>query len=123
MLVAGFLSVVLYRRRTLMVRITAGLGARLGTLCGLLASGIFVASVAVAVAVFHQGDRIQQGVLEAVQKSADLTSTPPPPELVEFLKTPSGLMFVVLMWVLVTLALAAAGGALGAALLGRKNHL
>ncbi len=121
MVVAGFLSVVFYRRRTIAHRFTVAVGARLGALCGLLASGALALGVAVAAAVFHQGERMRTGVLEMMQQSMARMSSPPPPEAIELFKSPAGMALLGLIFVVATLGFATVGGVLGAALLGRKD--
>jgi len=121
MMVAGFLSVVFYRRRTALTRFTAGLGARLGALCGLLASGGLALSVAVAATVFHQGERMRDGVLNLMQQSMARISSPPPPEVMAMFKTPLGVALLGVALITVTVAFSVLGGLLGAVLLGRRD--
>jgi MFS family permease len=121
MLVAGFLSVLFYRRRTSAHRFPVRVGARLGVLCGILASGALALTAAVAVTVFHQAERLRAGVLDLMQQSIARMSSPPPPEVIEFFKTPMGFVLIGLVFVVATLAFAALGGILGAAVLGRKE--
>ena len=121
MFAAGFLSVVFYRRRAIGPRFTAGLGARLGALCGLLASGGLALSVAVAATVFHQGERMRDGVLNLMQQSWARMASPPPPEVMEMFKTPLGIVLLGIFFVMATIGFSVLGGLLGAAVLGRRN--
>lgn len=121
MMVAGFLSVVFYRRRTALTRFTAGLGARLGALCGLMASGGLALSVAVAATVFHQGERMQEGVLNLMQQSMPHMLGPPPPQVMAMFKTPLGVALFGVGLITMTVAFSVLGGLLGAAVLGRRN--
>lgn len=121
MMVAGFLAVLFYRRRLSARGVTVGLGARLGALCGLLASGALALGVAVAATVFHQGERMHKGVLKIMEQSWARMSTPPPPEVIEMFKAPGGIVLLALIFLFATLLFATVGGMLGAALLGRKD--
>jgi hypothetical protein len=121
MIVAGFLSVLFYRRRSTTRRFTVGVGARLGVLCGLLASGALAVGVAVAATVFHQGDRMRQGVLDLMDQSFSRMSSPPPPEVAALFKTPAGIALLGVIFVVATLAFSTLGGVLGAAVLSRKD--
>ena len=121
MIVAGFLSVLFYRRRTALPRFTVGLGARLGALCGLLASGALALGVAVAATVFHQGQRMRDGVLDVMQQSMARMASPPPPEVMELFKTPVGIFLLGVFFVLATVAFSVLGGLLGAAVLRKRD--
>jgi hypothetical protein len=121
MMVAGFLAVLFYRRRLTPRGITVGLGARLGALCGLLASGALAVGIAIAATIFHQGERMHKGVLDLMQQSMARMSTQPPPEVVEMFKTPAGIVLLAFVFLFATLLFATVGGMLGAALLGRKD--
>lgn len=121
MIVAGFLSVLFYRRRTSAHHFPVRVGARLGVLCGILASGALALSAAIAATVFHQAERMRTGVLDLMEQSMARMSSPPPPEVIEFFKSPMGLVMIGLIFVAATLGFAALGGILGAAVLGRKE--
>ncbi len=121
MMVAGFLSVLFYRRRLTPRGVSIGLGARLGALCGVLASGALALGIAVAATVFHQGERMHKGVLDLMQQSFARLSTPPPPEVVEMFKAPAGIVLLAFVFLFATLLFSTLGGMLGAALLGRKD--
>jgi hypothetical protein len=121
MIVAGFLSVLFYRRRTALPRFTVLLGARLGALCGLLASGALALGAAVAATVFHQGQRMRDGVLDVMQQSMARMASPPPPEVMELFKTPVGIFLLGVFFVLATVAFSVLGGLLGAAVLRKRD--
>lgn len=121
MMVAGFLAVLFYRRRLKLRSVTIGLGAKLGALCGILASGVLALGIAVAAIVFHQGERMHKGVLDLMQQSFARLSTPPPPEVVEMFKGPAGIVLLVFVFLFATLLFSTLGGMIGAALLGRKD--
>lgn len=120
MMAAGFLAVFFYRRLAPR-RFTVALGARLGALCGLLASGALVLGVAAAATIFHQGARMQKGLLDILQQSWARMSISPPQEAVEMFKTPAGMVLFAFIFLLLTMLFSTLGGMLGAALLGRKD--
>lgn len=118
-LVAGFVSVLLYRRRTRGGLLFARAGARLGALSGLLGFTIF-ALVTVPTGLFRTM------MLEAVRKVTSQRSDPQLQALTErwqeMLKTPEGLL-AFLLGLLAFLVLASAvGGALGSAFLSRGGR-
>jgi hypothetical protein len=127
MLAAGALSVVLYRRRNPAANLTAGMGARLGAVSGVLGFGIFAILTSVEVVVFRSGGQLRAALLEAVQQSAARSSDPQAQQLLEYLKTPQGLALVMVLGLIVMFAafllFSSLGGALGAALLRRKERL
>ena len=127
MLAAGALSVVLYRRRNPVANLTAGMGARLGAVSGVLGFGIFAILTSVEVVVFRSGGQLRAALLEAVQQSAARSSDPQAQQLLEYLKTPQGLALVMVLGLIVMFAafllFSSLGGALGAALLRRKERL
>jgi len=121
MMIAGFLAVLFYRRRLVATGVSVGVGARLGVLCGLLASGALAVSIAIAATVFHQGARMHQGLIELMKQSMARMGNAPPPEVIELLKTPPGVVMIGIFFVVMTLVFSALGGVLGAALLGKKD--
>ncbi len=120
MMVAGFLAVFFYRRLARR-RLTVALGARLGALCGLLASAALALGIAVAATVFHQGERMHKGLLDILEQSWARMSITPPPEAVEMFKTPAGIVLFAFIFLLLMLLFSTLGGMLGAVLLGRKD--
>lgn len=121
---AGALAVFLYRRRNPGVDLTPGSGARLGMATGALGFGVFTILMALEMLVSGAGSELRTGLLDAIQQSAARSADPQAQQVVEWMKTPSGLIFLLafclaVMFV-VFLAISALGGALGAALLRRK---
>jgi hypothetical protein len=125
---AGFLSVLLYRRRNPAFNPTAGMGAKLGAVSGAVAFAILTVFLAIWAAVFHTGAEIRQTMMEAVEQSAAKSSNPQQAQqALEFLKTPAGFSVMMVLGLIVTLVafliFSAVGGALGALLLRRKDRL
>ena len=125
MLIAGFLCVVLYRRRNPGVDPTPGSGARLGAATGAVGFTFFGLFTAVEVLVFHSGGELHAALLEAVEKSAARTADPQAQQMLDYLRSPSGLALVMVMGLAVMLVMflvfSSLGGALGAYLLRHKQ--
>ena len=125
MLAVGALSVLLYRRRNPAANLTPGMGARLGAVSGALGFGIFAILTSVEMLAFRSGGQLRAALLEAVQQSAARSSDPQAQQLLEYLKTPQGLALVMVLGLIVMfvafLVFSSLGGALGAALLRRKD--
>jgi hypothetical protein len=125
MLAAGALSVVFYYRRNPGTNLSAGAGARLGALSGALGFGILTIVFAFGTAVLHSGGELRQKMLDAIQQAASRSSDPQAAQAVEFLKTPQGLVLAMILGLILTFVafvlFSGLGGAIGAALLRRKN--
>jgi len=127
MIFGGVLSVVLYRRRAPFAFLTTGVGARLGALSGALGFGIFAIFTSIEVVVFHSGGELRAALLDAVQQSASRSPDPQAQQMLEYLKTPAGLVLVMglglVVMFFVFLIFSSVGGALGAAWLNRKDRV
>ena len=126
MLAAGFLSVVLYRRRCPAVRLTPGLGARLGALTGAL--GFVALAVMLALwTAFRSSKAIHDTLLSYIQLYGARSADPHLPEVLELFNTPGGFIFIMILILIITLAafviFSTLGGALGAYMLHRKDRL
>jgi hypothetical protein len=125
-LAAGFLAVAFYRRRNPEVAINTGAGARLGALCGLLCFGMTSVFEALAVATLNKGDEIRRTMLDAIQQTAARYPDPQFQPGLDFMRSPGGLVFMMVFALifgfLVFLLLGTAGGALGGVMLGRRNR-
>ena len=125
MLAAGFLSVVLYRRRCPAAHVTAGMGARLGALTGALG----FAGVAVSLALwttFRSGKEIHDAFLNYLQQNAGSNSDPRLQQVLELFNTPEGFTFIMIFSLIMTLfaftIFSSLGGAIAAFLLHRKDR-
>jgi len=126
MLAAGFLCVVLYRRRCPLAHVTAGMGARLGALTGAL--GFAVVGVTLALwTVFRSGKDIHDAFVTYIQQSAGQSGDPRFQQVIDLLNTPDGFTLIMIFTLLMTLVAFAIfgsiGGAIGAFLLHRKERL
>lgn len=127
MIAAGVLCVLFYRRRNPISNLTPGMGARLGLVSGTLGFGIFAIFSAVGTLVFHTGGQLRAAMLEAIAQSAARSSDPQAQQIIEYLKTPPGLALMMglsLGVVLVAfLILSSLGGAIGAAMMRRRDRM
>jgi ABC-type transport system involved in cytochrome bd biosynthesis fused ATPase/permease subunit len=128
MLIGGSLSVVFYRRRVPAARVTPGMGARLGMVTGVLGSGLLAIVLAIRTLLFHGWDRVREDLIAGVEQAAARNPDPQTHQVVEFLKSPQGVVLLLSMALITTLVafviFSGLGGALGAALLRRrKEHL
>jgi hypothetical protein len=123
---AGFLSVVLYRRRCPTTQLTVGMGARLGALAGGLGFGAVAAIIALWTA-FRSAKEIHDTVLSLLQQYAATNADPRTQQILELLKTPDGFTFFMIFTLIVTLMgfliFSTAGGVIGAFLPRRKLRL
>jgi hypothetical protein len=122
-LLGGATAVVLYERRSMGARLTAGMGARIGAASGGFGF-LFLAITLVATSVYR-ADELRK-LLE--EKIGDLTARGYNPQqakaALELLKTPGGLTFFVIFSLMVLASIfvvaSAVGGALTARLLNRR---
>lgn len=125
MISAGFLAVVFYRQRRPGTMIKAATGARMGALSGLLWFAMLSMLGALVVIFLHKGPELRNGIMTTFQEAASQTADPNTLALLERAKTPDGFEALVLaslvLAFLAAIALGALGGALGAAILGRRD--
>jgi hypothetical protein len=122
----GFLAVVFYRqrRREVMLKATAGVG--LGALGGLLWFAMSSVLEALIVIFLHKGPELRNELMVRIQQAASQTSDPQVLAVFERLKTEGGLEVLMLTGLffafLAAIVLGGLGGALGVALLGRRDR-
>jgi hypothetical protein len=126
MLAAGFLSVVLYRRRCPAALLTVGVGVRLGGLTGVLGFGAVTAIFALWTA-FRSGKELHDALLNYIQQYAAHSSDPHMQQVLELFNTPEGFTFIIILSLIMTLVafliFSSLGGAIAAFLLHRKEKL
>src|SRR6201999_4567658 len=83
MLAAGSLTVVFYRRKRPFLRLTTGLGARLGALAGVVGFAIALVALAVGILGFHEGPRLHEEVLKALQEYVARHPAPQSDQVIE----------------------------------------
>lgn len=124
---AGFLCVLLYRRRSRAGRVSPGLGAKLGALTGALGFGLLAATLGLSAAL-GLTQQIRDTFLKQLQSyGSEHSSDPHVAQLIELSKTQDG--FTILICVLLVMTLVAflifsgMGGVIGALLLRRKDRM
>jgi hypothetical protein len=124
MFAAGFLTVVLYRRRCPVTHLTAGMGARLGAFTGGLGFAALATILALWTAV-RSGKEIHDAFLNYLQQNPAYASDPRMQQVIDLFNTPGGFTFIMVLTLLMTLIafliFSSLGGAIGAFLLHRKE--
>ncbi|MGA8621653.1 MAG: hypothetical protein WB660_24415 [Candidatus Sulfotelmatobacter sp.] len=124
---AGLLAVTLSRRRGPGTLIRPATGARLGALSGLLLFGLSIFFETLAVAVLHKGAELRSEIMEKIQQAAAHYPGPEVQPFLEFAKSPGGFAFMVvgslIFGLAAFIALGSLGGALGAALVRRRDRM
>ena len=122
---AGFLAVAFYRRNIPGMAISSGAGARLGVLCGFLCSVVTATLGALRVAMLHEGDEIRKFLLDTIQQAAVRFPDPQHQADMQLLRTPAGLVAMMISLLIagfvIFLICGTLGGVLGAAILGRRD--
>jgi hypothetical protein len=125
MISVGFLAVVFYRQRELGSPMGAGVGARLGALGGLLWFCLTGVLQGTLVAFSGKGSEVRAEMLKKIEQAAAGTTDPQARALMDYFKTPAGLMvlivFAIIFALVSALMLGALGGVLGGSLFGRRN--
>ena len=126
MLSVGFLAVVFYRQRRPEIRIKARTGAALGALGGLLWFAMSSIMEVLIVIFLHKGPELRTALVARIQEAASQTTDPQVLAMFERFKTPGGLEFLMLTALILaffaSLVLGGLGGALGSAILGRRDR-
>jgi hypothetical protein len=123
---AGFLAVALYRRGHPEIAVHARTGARLGAICGFFCSGMTAILAAFRVAILHEGGKIRAVLVDAIQQQSGRYSDPEFQASLDFFRSPTGLVtmlvffFIVVLILLILLGML--GGALGGVGLGRRDR-
>jgi hypothetical protein len=122
---AGFLSVLFYRRRTWGLELSPSGGLRLGLLTGMLGFAMFVILAALDTVVSHAGNEIRQTMIDAVHRQQARTPDPQARQFLDYFLTPNGLVVMTIACLIVLcigfVLLAGLGGAFSASLLRRKG--
>ncbi len=122
----GFLAVVFYRHSRREIAVKASAGAGLGALGGLLWFAMSSILEALMVIVLHKGPELRNELIGKIQQAASQTSDPQALAVFERLKSPGGLEFLMLAGLvlafLAAIVLGGLGGALGSAILGRRDR-
>jgi hypothetical protein len=123
---AGFFTVAFYRRNSPGIIVRSGAGARLGALCGLFSSAMTAVLGALRLVVLHEGEEIRKFLLDMIQQTAARYPDPQHQADLELLRSPTGLVvlmiFILVAALVMFLILGALGGALGGAILSRRDR-
>jgi hypothetical protein len=126
MISVGFLAVVFYRQGRHGIALKAASGARLGALAGLLWFAMCSIFETLIVLFMHKGPELRAALITKIQEAAAQTSDPQVLTVFDRFKTPGGLELLMVMGLifafLASIVLGALGGALGAAILGRRDR-
>jgi hypothetical protein len=121
----GFLAVIFYRQRRPGIVTKAATGAGIGALAGLLWFAMSSILEALIVIFLHKGPELRSALLEKLQQLSSQTNDPQVLAMFERFKTPGGLEFLMLTSLvfafLAAIVLGGLGGALGGAILGRRD--
>lgn len=125
MLAAGFLAVVFYRQRRPGYPLRVAESAKLGALAGLLSSGIISLFIALAATVPEGRTTMRDQLIQGARKMAPwLPADSNVQAFIDQLKTPHGFVVVVIQGIIglcvVSIILAALGGAIGGAVVRRR---
>jgi len=124
-LAAGFLAIAFYRYRNPGVVIRAGLGARLGAATGLICFLLSGIRIGIAAFVGDVRAKFRAQMIEAIQKAASHSNDPQVQAMMESLKTPEGvavmMIFALVVMFLLFILMGSVGGALGGAILSRRD--
>jgi hypothetical protein len=122
---AGFLAVAFYRRRSPGAIVGAAAGARLGALCGFLCSIMTAALWALRIALLHEGDQLHKFLLDMIQQTALRFPDAQHQADLQLLRSPTGLVLMVICMLIagfvVFLVSGTLGGALSATFFGRRE--
>ena len=121
---AGALAVVFYARRKTIVNLTAGLGARIGAVTGLLGFGIFALLMSLELLATRGTGKLRQMLQQVMQQAVASNPDPNAQQVIQNLMTPQGIAllvtFVMVLFFACFLAFGALGGVFGASLLRKR---
>ena len=124
---AGFLSVVFYRYGQQNLAVRLAVAVRVGAFGGLLNAGLMVLVTALMATVPDVRSEMREKLVEMAQKAVAANSANPVAEwMLRELKTPDGLVLVVIVscaaGLVMSLLLGGAGGAIAGAIFKRRNR-
>ena len=126
MLSVGFLAVVFYRQLSPGILVKPTVGAGLGALGGVLWFAMSSVFEALIVIFLHKGPELRTALIAKIQEVSSQTTDPQVLAIFERVKTPSGLEFLMLISLvfafIASIVLGGMGGAIGGAILGRRNR-
>ena len=121
----GFLSVLLYRRRSWSADPSRSAGFRLGALSGLFGFVVFAVLASMQVVLLHKGNEVREAMIEAVRRQQARNPDPQARQMLDYLLTPHGFMIMMIIGLVVIgllfVLLSGIGGSISATLLRRKE--
>jgi MFS family permease len=121
----GFLSVLLYRRRSWSADPLPSAGFRLGALSGLFGFAIFAVLAGAQVLVLHGENNVRDAMIQAVHRQQARNPDPQAHQMLDYFLTPHGLMVMMIIGLILMgiafVLLSSIGGGISAALLRRKE--
>jgi len=123
--VGGFLSVLLYRRRSWTGDPQPGAGFRLGALSGIFGYAIFLVLAAAQIALSHAQNEVRDSMIETIHRQQARNPDPQARQMLDYFLTPHGLLVMMIaglvLMAIVFVLVSGMGGAISAALLRRKG--
>jgi len=123
--VAGFLCVLLYRRRVSGEELSVGSGFKLGSLAGLFAFALFVVLTAAATLASHAENELREAMLQAIRQAQARSPDAQARQMLDYFTTPQGLVVMMILGFAFTgvmfVLLSGLGGSISAKLLHRKG--
>ena len=121
----GFLSVLLYRRRSWSGDLSPSSGFRLGAVAGVFGYAIFLFLAAAQLALSRGQNDVRDAMVEAVHRQQARNPDQQARQMLEYFLTPHGLMVMMVVGIVVMavlfVLLSGLGGSVSAALLRRKG--
>lgn len=121
----GMLAVVIYRRRQHLGFLSAGMGARLGAMAGLMGFVIFGLISLVQMLVLRGSGQLRGTLEQALKASAAHSGNPEAQQMVQQFLTPEGmrllLALVIVLMLVLFVALSSLGGAIAATVVGKRE--
>ena len=122
---AGFLSVLLYRRRSSGAELSPRAGFRLGALAGLFGFGLLMVLTAAGTLARHTEGDMHAAVIQIIQQAQARNPDPQARQAFEYFMTPQGMAFMMIFGFVIMCSmfvlLSGIGGAISASLLRRKG--
>jgi RNA polymerase subunit RPABC4/transcription elongation factor Spt4 len=122
---AGFLSVLLYRRRSSGAEPSPRAGFRLGALSGLFGFGLLMVLTAAGTLARHTEGDTHAAVIQIIQQAQARNPDPQARQAFEYFMTPQGMAFMMILGFVIMCSmfvlLSGIGGAISASLLRRKG--
>lgn len=123
--IGGFLSVLLYRRRSWTGDPSPRAGFRLGALSGIFGYAIFLVLAAAQIALSHAQDEVRDSMIETIHRQQARNPDPQARQMLDYFLTPHGLLVMMIAGLLlmgiVFVLVSGLGGAISAALVRRKG--